>query len=195
MKKIFFAATMLCMIGCKNTTTTPALDLTNLDTSVAPNQSFYQYATGGWQEKHPLKPEHSSYGAFNVLRDNNELRIKELFTQMTKENPAKGTVNQKISDLYKMGLDSVRLNNEGAAPIKADLEVIMGLDNRNELTKMLAWMQMNSCNPLFGYDSEADLWDSKMNALYIGQAALGGVTAITTLMQKTSQSAKRTGST
>lgn len=32
---------------------------------------------------------------FNVLSDNNEIRINELFTQMTKENPAKGTVNQK----------------------------------------------------------------------------------------------------
>lgn len=39
---------------------------------------------------------------FNVLNDNNEIRINELFTQMTKENPAKGTVNQKIADLYKL---------------------------------------------------------------------------------------------
>lgn len=53
---------------------------------------------------------------FNVLNDNNEIRINELFTQMTKENPAKGTVNQKIADLYKLGLDSVRLNQEAPLP-------------------------------------------------------------------------------
>ena len=119
MKKILFAATVLCMMGCQNkpTNSTPALDPSNMDTSVAPNESFYQYATGGWQAKNPLKPEHSSYNMFNVLSDNNEIRINELFTQMTKENPAKGTVNQKIADLYKLGLDSVRLNKEGAAPV------------------------------------------------------------------------------
>ena len=58
MKKILFAATILFMMGCQNKTTTPAIDLTNMDTSVAPNESFYQYATGGWQAKHPLKSEH-----------------------------------------------------------------------------------------------------------------------------------------
>ena len=77
MKKILFAATVLCMMGCQNkpTNSTPALDPSNMDTSVAPNESFYQYATGGWQAKNPLKPEHSSYNMFNVLNDNNEIRI------------------------------------------------------------------------------------------------------------------------
>ena len=53
MKKILFAATVLCMMGCQNkpTNSTPALDPSNMDTSVAPNESFYQYATGGWQAK------------------------------------------------------------------------------------------------------------------------------------------------
>ena len=161
MKKILFAATVLCMMGCQNkpTNSTPALDPSNMDTSVAPNESFYQYATGGWQAKNPLKPEHSSYNMFNVLNDNNEIRINELFTQMTKENPAKGTVNQKIADLYKLGLDSVRLNQEGAAPIRAELETILSLDDKKQLTPILSVMQMTSSSPLFSFGPEADLKD------------------------------------
>lgn len=34
---------------------------------------------------------------------------------MTQQKAEPGSVEQKISDLYKMGLDSVRLNAEGAA--------------------------------------------------------------------------------
>ncbi|HJA98745.1 MAG TPA: M13 family metallopeptidase [Candidatus Alistipes avicola] len=161
------------MMGCQNKTTTPAIDLTNMDTSVAPNESFYQYATGGWQAKHPLKPEHSMYGAFNVLADNNELRINELFTQMGQANPEKGTVNQKIVDLYKMGLDSARLNKEGAAPIKAGLESILSLENKEQLTPMLSIMQMTTGSPFFSFGPEADLMNSKENVLYIGQAGIG----------------------
>ena len=37
--------------------TESALDMANLDRTVAPGDDFYQYATGGWQAAHPLKPE------------------------------------------------------------------------------------------------------------------------------------------
>lgn len=33
----------------------PALDLSNLDTTVSPAADFYQYSTGGWQKNNPLK--------------------------------------------------------------------------------------------------------------------------------------------
>ena len=36
----------------------------------------------------------------------------------------RGSVEQKISDLYKQGLDSVKLNQDGAAPLKGILEKI-----------------------------------------------------------------------
>ena len=101
------------MASCQNTSKTPAIDMANFDLSVAPDADFYQYATGGWQKNNPLKPEYSRYGSFDVLRDNNEKRINELFSEMTKISAAPGSVEQKISDLYKMGLDSTRLNAEG----------------------------------------------------------------------------------
>ena len=96
------------MASCQNTSKTPAIDLANFDLSVAPNADFYEYATGGWQKNNPLKPEYSRYGSFDILRDNNEKRINELFSEMTKMKAEPGSIEQKISDLYKMGLDSVR---------------------------------------------------------------------------------------
>lgn len=83
----------------------PAIDKANFDESIVRNDDFYQWATGGWQKNNPLKPEYSRYGSFDVLRENNEVRINELFSQMTKSEAEAGTIEQKISDLYKMGLD------------------------------------------------------------------------------------------
>lgn len=116
---------MACMASCQQTPKTPAIDLASLDLSVAPSADFYQYATGGWQANNPLKPEFARYGSFDVLRENNEKRINELFAEMAKTTAAAGTVEQKIADLYKMGLDSVRLNAEGAAPLKTAIEGIL----------------------------------------------------------------------
>ena len=172
MKKFLFFATMLAMTSCCNNNT-PAIDLTNFDTTVAPNEDFYQYATGGWQVKNPLKAEFARYGAFDVLRENNETRINELFSAMSKTTAEAGSVEQKISDLYKMGLDSARLNNEGLTPVKADLEAIYAVQEVKALAPLLAQIHNTTANPLFGMGVDADLMNSSMNALYISQSGLG----------------------
>ena len=174
MKRIFLlAATVACMASCQNNQPkTPAIDLSNFDLSVAPNADFYQYATGGWQKNNPLKPEFSRYGSFDVLRENNEKRINALFQEMTKLEAAPGSVEQKISDLYKMGLDSVRLNAEGAAPLAADLQLVEGLVDRAQLPEVLAKIHMALANPFFGIGVMADLMDSNVNTLYVGQSGL-----------------------
>ena len=174
MKRIFLlAATVACMASCQNNQPkTPAIDLSNFDLSVAPNADFYQYATGGWQKNNPLKPEFSRYGSFDVLRENNEKRINALFQEMTKLEAAPGSVEQKISDLYKMGLDSVRLNAEGAAPLAADLQLVEGLVDRAQLPEVLAKIHMALANPFFGIGVMADLMDSNVNTLYVGQSGI-----------------------
>ena len=171
MKKVILFATLACMMSCNDKTAkTPAIDPSNFDLSVAPNEDFYQYATGGWQAKNPLKPEFSRFGSFDVLRENNEVRINDLFQEMTKIEAAPGSVDQKISDLYKMGLDSVRLNKEGAKPVKADLAAIMQVEKGPALTKALTEMMLDVGNPLFAFGVMADLMDSNTNAFYLEQS-------------------------
>ena len=43
------AAAALCACGQK-APKVPAIDLTNLDTSISPGEDFYAYATRGWQQ-------------------------------------------------------------------------------------------------------------------------------------------------
>ena len=173
MKKILLLTTIVCMTACQNNTTkTPAIDLASLDKSVSPAEDFYQYATGGWQAKNPLKPEFSRYGSFDVLRENNEIRINELFSEMTRMETRAGSTDRKICDLYKLGLDSVRLNAEGAAPVQKDLQEILS-GGREQATELLATLHAGVGDAFFGTGVEADLMNSDINALYIWQGGLG----------------------
>ncbi len=151
---------------------TPAIDPTSFDKQVAPTENFYQYATGGWQEKNPLKPEFARYGSFDKLREENEKRINDLFEGMLKMETEAGTTNRKICDLYKLGLDSVRLNQEGATPVQADLQAILSVE-REGLTDLLASMHVGVANPFFGSFAEADMKNSSMTAFYLWQSGLG----------------------
>ncbi len=176
---LFSAAALLSSCGgvteksATQSTVVPAIDLANLDTTCRLNNDFYQYATGGWQKNTPLKDEYARYGSFDVLRENNEYRIKELFADLATQKAENGSVNQKISDLYNMGLDSVALNNAGATPVLADLKMVAEANDRATVSRVIARLHLAVGNPFFGMYAETDLKNSAQNTLYIAQSGLG----------------------
>ena len=178
MKRLtFILATALMMTACATTgdkqNAVPAIDQNNFDESIVRNDDFYQWATGGWQKNNPLKPEYSRYGSFDVLRENNEIRINELFSEMSKAKAEFGSVEQKISDLYKMGLDEERLNREGAEPIREALNAILSIEDRAELLRSIPALHTDGVGVFFAAYPAADLEDSNMTIFYIEQGGLG----------------------
>ena len=151
----------------------PALDPTDMDLTVAPGENFFLYANGGWMQKNPLKPEYARFGSFDVLREKNVEDLNALFSEMTEMNPEAGTVDQKIVDLYKQGLDSTRLNAEGAAPIKKYLDEIYAVKDKKEFAALLGKMNLVGEGGFFGGGVDADLMDSSIQIFYLGQGGLG----------------------
>ena len=173
MKYRILTMTMIAMaaVACNGGQTrvsVPAIDLSNLDTTVAPGQDFYAYATRGWQRNHPLKPEFSRYGSFDVLRENNEIRLNELFQGLAGLKTRKGSVEQKIADLYTMALDSTRLNAEGFAPVKPYYVEIEKVSDAEGFALEAAKLNLGVWSSFV----DADLMDSNTNVLYLGQSGL-----------------------
>ncbi|MBR0300197.1 MAG: M13 family metallopeptidase [Bacteroidales bacterium] len=177
MKKIcYFMVPLMMLAACQNRGTAekvPAIDLSNLDTAVSPGVDFYKYATHGWQERNPLGAEFSRFGTFDQLRENNITRLNDLFASMATMKTKSGSVEQKIVDLYKQGLDSTRLNAEGAAPLKKYIEQINAISDKKEFATALGKMHLEGEGGFFGAYVEADLMDSANQILYMGQGGLG----------------------
>ncbi|MDE6193145.1 MAG: M13 family metallopeptidase [Muribaculaceae bacterium] len=153
---------------------THGVNIENLDTTVSPKEDFFLYACGGWKEKHPLTAEYSRFGMFDLLRENAREQLKDLIVNLSLHDDAKtvGTVAQKVSDLYAMGLDEERLNREGATPLLPIIDRIANAD-ASKMDELLAWQHSGIGGSFFGTGVGTDAMNSDMNILHIGEVGLG----------------------
>ena len=159
-----------CQSGQKSLGT--GIDLTNLDTTALPGADFYQYACGGWMKQHPLPDEHSQYGSFTILAENNVKQIQGLIEDLGRAEQPAGSVAQKIGTLYRVAMDSVKLNADGAAPIRAELQEIASLKDKAGLYALLPSLARRGVGSYLSIYVGADEKNARMNAVQIGQSGL-----------------------
>ena len=148
------------------------IKLENMNDSVAPGTDFYQYACGGWIKNNPLKPEYSRFGSFDAVAETNREQMKELILSLANEKHEKGSVAQKIGDLYTMLMDSTRQNADGIKPIEADLKKIADVQTREEALRLIVENGLKGAGELWGTGIGADMMDSKNNLVSMGQSGL-----------------------
>ena len=148
------------------------IKLENMNDSVAPGTDFYQYACGGWIKNNPLKPEYSRFGSFDAVAETNREQMKELILSLANEKHEKGSVAQKIGDLYTMLMDSTRQNKDGIKPIEADMKKIADVQTREEALRIMVENGLKGSGELWGCGIGADMMDSKNNIVSMGQSGL-----------------------
>lgn len=160
------------VMGDAQTMLRSGIDLSNMDLTVNPADDFYQYACGGWMKKNPLPAAYSRYGSFDQLAENNDKRVNDILAELLNNTYSKGTTEQKLSDFYKLAMDSVRLNKDGVKPL---MPLLIEMENAKNVAALKA-LQLKHIEAGYGIPMNlgfgADEKNAKMNILNVYQGGL-----------------------
>lgn len=150
------------------------IKIDNLDLSVSPKEDFYLYANGGWMKNNPLKADFSRFGTFDKVSETAREQLKELILNLSSdpESSKKGTIAQKVSDLFNMGMDIDRINKDGIEPILPFIERIENYESEN-FAEFLSWLHIGLASSFFGTGVGPDAKNSTRNIMHIGETGLG----------------------
>ncbi|MBR5729166.1 MAG: M13 family metallopeptidase [Prevotella sp.] len=148
------------------------LVMTNLDTNVRPQDDFYEYACGGWMKNNPLPAAYSRYGSFDRLQEDNDKRINGILDELLKGTYAKGTVEQKLSDFYKLAMDQKRRNKEGVKPVMPIINKMEAAKTKEELFEIQKDLMLYGDQQFMYMGFGADEKNAKMNILNVYQGGL-----------------------
>ena len=168
----------LVAAGCHSTSsstarTGPDLIQAALDTTVAPGQDFFTYANGTWLKNHPIVGSESNSGIGIEVQKEIYGRLRQISEEAAKAQAASGSNQQKIGDFWAVGIDSVKADKLGAAPIQPELNRIAGLKSVAEVPGEIAHLIPLGVNALIGPNAAQDSKNSDKMALYLYQAGLG----------------------
>jgi endothelin-converting enzyme/putative endopeptidase len=116
---------------------THGIVVNSIDPAVLPGNDFYRYANGSWLNRTPIPADRASVAVFTEVDDLATKRTQQLIEEMAKSNPAPGSEQRKIADLFNSYMDEATIEKRGLAPLEPHLKAIAAIKDKRELAHAL----------------------------------------------------------
>ena len=153
--------------------TEKGLELSAMDTSLRPGDDFYNYVSGSWMKTAKIPADKPAWGSFYMLMEKTDEQCLSILDDLLKKEYPKGSEGEKIQTLYKEYISWDKRNADGLKPLELYFQKIDAIHSLNDLQNYLQEMTSKRANHICPVGVYTDMKNSKMNAVYLGNFALG----------------------
>ena len=149
------------------------IDVAGMDRSARPGADFFGFVNGSWARDTPIPGDRSSYGAFAMLRELSEARVRRLVESYRLGDPARDGDQAKVAALYRSFMDEETVERLGAEPLQPLLAAIRSISTREQMAESMGRSIGGFGRSFFGSAVFDDQRNPDRYALYMGQSGLG----------------------
>lgn len=148
-------------------------DVSAMDMTVNPGDSFFRYANGNWDKNTPIPPDKPAISSFSQLQDKVNEQVRTVIEDAAKSDAAKGSVKRKVGDYFTSFMDEGAIEARGLSPLQPDLDRIRALSGKSDLARLFGELQWSNIPGPIGVGVPADPRDNSRYTPALQQSGLG----------------------
>jgi len=149
------------------------VDLSGMDKTANPGDSWYNYVNGTWDKNTVIPADKAAWGGFGILAELSTTRTRTLIEEIAAKPAPKGSNEQKIGDLYRSYMDEAAIERAGIEPLKPYLARIDAIHSQTDLAAAFAEANRTGIGGPIGIGTQQDLKNNSVYAAYVGQGGIG----------------------
>ena len=186
MKNVMVAVVLIfLMVGCTETSepivsgsadlasvAVSGIDLVGMDTSVRPQDDFYEYANGNWLKTTEIPAEEIGWGSYMTLRKESLEQSRAIVEELA-DIASPNEQQAQIGDYFAAWMNEAQIQTRQLTPLASELAAISALKTHDDVARAMGELNAMGVDSPFNFYVGQDDKDSTRYVVFFIQSGLG----------------------